>query len=323
METSIKRGAIFAIVCLAALSIVMGASVAFAAKELRFAHVYEVKTPYHEAALMAAKELEKATEGRYKMKVFPASSLGKEVAINEGISLGSIDVIYTGVAFASRAYKPVAISDYPFTMRGYAHWKAYRDSELFAELCEGYRKATGNPIVSLTYYGARHVTANKPILTPADMKGLKIRVPNAPAYVMFPKVAGANPTPMAFSEVYLALQQKVVDAQENPLPTIQFKKFYEVQKHINLTGHITNSLITIVSGSTLKKMGEKGRRRPNRRLEKILRLGLRPDREGRGRVGGLVPQAGRDRERGGPQALYRHGQASPEDQGYALAARDL
>ncbi len=257
MNINLKRGAILTVAILAALSIMMGASAAFAAKELRFAHVYEVKTPYHEAALMAAKELEKATEGRYKMKVFPASSLGKEVAINEGISLGSIDVIYTGVAFASRAFKPVAISDYPFTMRGYPHWKAYRDSALFKELCDGYKKATGNPIVALTYYGARQVTANKPILKPEDMKGLKIRVPNAPAYVMFPKVAGANPTPMAFSEVYLALQQKVVDAQENPLPTIQFKKFYEVQKHISLTAHITNSLITIVSGSRLKSMSEK------------------------------------------------------------------
>jgi len=79
------------------------------------------------------------------------------------------------------------------------------------------------------------------------MENLKIRTPNAPAYQMFPEVVGANPTPMAFSEVYLALQQGVVDAQENPLPTIQFKKFYEVQTNINLTGHITNSLVTLIS----------------------------------------------------------------------------
>ena len=127
---------------------------------------------------------------------------------------------------------------------------------MFAELAAGYRDVTGAEIVTLTYYGSRHVTANKAILTPADMKDLKIRVPNAPAYLMFPEAVGANPTPMAFSEVYLALQQGVVDAQENPLPTIQFKKFYEVQKHINLTGHITNSLITVISGKRLAKMDE-------------------------------------------------------------------
>lgn len=230
-------------------------STAFAKKELRFAHVYEAKTPYHEAALKAAEEVEKKTDGRYSIKVFPASSLGKEQAINEAISLGTVDIIYTGCGFASRSFGPIGISDYPFTMRGYPHWKAYTESDLFAELSEGYKKATGGAtVVALTYYGARQVTANKPILKPEDMKGLKIRVPNAPSYVLFPKAVGANPTPMAFSEVYLALQQKVVDAQENPLPTIQFKKFYEVQSDINLTAHITNSLITVVSGTTLKKM---------------------------------------------------------------------
>ncbi len=229
-----------------------------AAEELKWAHVYEVATPYHEAAVKAGKLFNERTDGRYDIKVFPASSLGKEAAINEALSLGTVDIIYTGVAFASSSYGPIAISDYPFTLRDYDHWKAYRESDLFAELSDGYKKATGgNEVEALTYYGARHVTANKPILTPEDMKGLKIRVPNAPAYVMFPEVAGANPTPMAFSEVYLALQQGVVDAQENPLPTIKFKKFYEVQSDINLTGHITNSLISVVSAATAARLGEK------------------------------------------------------------------
>ena len=241
---------------LAALGALAGATTAAQAKTLKFAHVYEVATPYHEVMLEAAEQLEERTEGRYDMDVFPASSLGKETAINEGLSLGTVDAIYTGVGFASNAYGPIAISDFPFTMRGLDHFMAYRDSDLFAELSEGYKGATGNEIVALTYYGARHVTSNKPILTPADMKDLKIRVPNAPAFVLFPEAVGANPTPMAFAEVYLALQQGVVDAQENPLPTIQFKKFYEVQSDINLTGHITNSLTTIVAGSTLDSMDE-------------------------------------------------------------------
>jgi TRAP-type C4-dicarboxylate transport system substrate-binding protein len=88
------------------------------------------------------------------------------------------------------------------------------------------------------------------------MEGLKIRVPNSPVMLMFPNAVGANPTPMAFSEVYLALQQGVVDAQENPLPTIKFKKFYEVQSNINLTGHLLNSLLIIASDSAMGKMGD-------------------------------------------------------------------
>jgi TRAP-type C4-dicarboxylate transport system substrate-binding protein len=102
--------------------------------------------------------------------------------------------------------------------------------------------------VSLTYYGQRHVTANSEITKPEDMNGMKLRVPPAPLFQMFTKSVGANATPIAFAEVYLALQQGTVDGQENPLPTIMAKKFYEVQSHIMLTGHITESLVTIVGG---------------------------------------------------------------------------
>ena len=109
-------------------------------------------------------------------------------------------------------------------------------------------------MVAITYYGERHVTSNKAINKPEDMKGLKIRVPDAPLYTMFPRAVGANPTPIAFAEVYLALQNGTVDAQENPLPTIDAKKFYEVQKFIALTGHITDALLTIVAGGTWNKL---------------------------------------------------------------------
>lgn len=241
----------------AAISTLMtGAAVA--QEVIKFGHVYEVSTPYHAAAIRAAEALADATDGRYTMEVFPGSQLGKETALNEGLSLGTVDVIFTGVAFLGQSYGPIAISDYPFTMRGYDHWKAYVASDLFSEMSDAYKNVSGNTIATMTYYGSRHVTANKPILVPSDMEGLKIRTPNAAAYQMFPNATGANPTPLAFAEVYLALQQGVVDAQENPLPTIQFKRFYEVQSDINLTGHITNSLALVVSPVTLAKMGDDG-----------------------------------------------------------------
>ncbi len=223
---------------------------------LKWAHVYETASAYHQVALWAADEVAKRTDGRVEINVFPASTLGKEVEINEGLGIGAVDIIYTGPSFVERYYGPIAISDYPFIMRGYDHWLSYRKSELFSELSTGYAEATGNQVLGLVYYGQRHVTSNKPILTPSDMEGLKIRVPNSPLMLMFPNAVGANPTPMAFSEVYLALQQGVVDAQENPLPTIKFKKFYEVQSNINLTGHILNSLLVIASDDALGKLGD-------------------------------------------------------------------
>lgn len=217
---------------------------------LKWAHVYEVSEPYHTCAVAANDQLVEATDGALGIEVFPASSLGKEVDINEGLSIGTVDIIWTGQLFAGRAYGPIAIGGAPFMFRGYDHWAAYRDSELFQEMVDGYSSATGNHAVTLAYYGARHTTANKAIDTPADMEGMKLRVPNAPLYMMFPRAVGANPTPIAFAEVYLALQQGTVDGQENPLPTIQAKKFYEVQSHINLTGHIIDSLLGIVGGPT-------------------------------------------------------------------------
>jgi tripartite ATP-independent transporter DctP family solute receptor len=254
--TITRRGAL---ALTAVIAMGLGTGSARAAETLKWAHVYETSAPYHTWALWAAEEIGKRTDGRYKVEVFPASSLGKEVDINEGLTLGTVDIIYTGQLFAGRSYGPISIGGSPYMFRDFDHWAKFRDGALFDELSEGYRKATGHHVVTLTYYGQRHVTSNKEIKSPGDMKNLKIRVPNAPLYKMFPQAVGANPTPMAFAEVYLALQQGVVDAQENPLPTIQFKKFYEVQKYITLTGHITDALMTIVGGPTWDKFSEQDR----------------------------------------------------------------
>ena len=234
----------------------IGAAPALAQTKLKFAHVYETSEPYHTWALWAADEIKKRTAGRYEMQVFPASSLGKETDINQGLTLGTVDIIYTGQLFAARTHPPLAIGGAPFMFRDYKHWKSYVESPLFWDLADGYYKKGGNKPVAVTYYGVRHTTANKAINKPDDMKGLKIRVPDAPLYTMFPRGTGANPTPIAFAEVYLALQNKTVDAQENPLPTIEAKKFYEVQSHINLTGHITEMLITIVAGGVWNKLSD-------------------------------------------------------------------
>ncbi|MFO1268664.1 MAG: sialic acid TRAP transporter substrate-binding protein SiaP [Rubrivivax sp.] len=233
---------------------------ALAQTKLKFAHVYETSEPYHKWALWAADEIKKRTAGRYEMQVFPASQLGKETDINQGLTLGTVDVIYTGQAFAARTYPPLAIGGAPFMFRDLDHWKKYSHSALLEELMDAYYKKGGNKPLAVTYYGVRHTTANKAIVKPEDMVGLKLRVPDAPLYAAYPKVLGANATPIAFAEVYLALQSKTVDAQENPLPTIEAKKFYEVQSHINLTGHITEMLLTIVSGQVWNKVSEADRK---------------------------------------------------------------
>jgi tripartite ATP-independent transporter DctP family solute receptor len=238
----------------AATALLAGVTAPNAQQKLKFAHVYEVSEPYHTEMLWAAGEIKKRTKDKFEVQVFPASALGNEQQINQALPLGTIDMIYTGVAFAGASFKPIAISNAPYMFRDYDHWAAYAKSDLFKELAEGYGQATKHKIVALTYYGARHTTANKALMTPADMKGLKLRVPQAPLYLMYAKAVGANATPIAFAEVYLALQNKTVDGQENPLPTIQAKKFYEVQSHINLTSHIFESLVTVIGAPLWAKL---------------------------------------------------------------------
>lgn len=241
--------------CALASSALIAPALAQAQTKLKWAHVYETSEPYHKWSVWAGDEFKKRTNGRYEIQVFPASSLGKESDINQGLQLGTVDIILTGASFAARSFPRLAVSYYPFTFRDADHVLKYAKSDVFKELAEGYKKATGgNTITALTYYGARHSTSNKLFKNCDEMKGLKMRVPDAPAYTALPRACGANPTPIAFAEVYLALQNGTVDAQENPLPTIEAKKFYEVQKNIILTGHISDGLLTIASPMTLAKM---------------------------------------------------------------------
>jgi tripartite ATP-independent transporter DctP family solute receptor len=237
----------------AIIALVIGGP-AWAQTKLRWAHVYEITEPYHTEALWAASEIRKRTNGRFDITVFPASQLGNENQLNEALGFGAIDIIYVGINFVAATYPPLGISGAPFMLRDLDHWKAYRDSKLFSELVQGYDEKTRHKITALTYYGQRHVTANRRISKPEDMQGMKLRVPPAPLFLMFTKSVGADATPIAFSDVYTALQQGLVDGQENPLPTIMAKKFYEVQSHIVLTGHITESMVTVIGGHVWNKL---------------------------------------------------------------------
>ncbi len=249
----------YRLMALVAAGLALAAAPAQAQTKLKFAHVYEVNEPYHIEAVWAAGEIAKRTNNKWQIEVFAASQLGNEPQINQGLPLGTIDIIYTGTTFVGATFKPIAISNAPYMFKNFDHWAAYSKSDLFKELADGYDKVSNNKILALTYYGARHTTANKAINKPEDMKGMKLRVPQAPLYIMYAKAVGANATPIAFAEVYLALQNKTVDGQENPLPTIQAKKFYEVQTHINLTEHMIDNLVTVVGGPLWKRLddGEK------------------------------------------------------------------
>lgn len=252
-----KRNTLKLLGAVTALSVgMMASTTAFAQQKLKWAHAYETSEPYHTESVWAAEEIKKRTNGKFDIQVFPASSLGKESDINQGLTLGTVDMIISGTSFAARSYPRLGIAYYPFIFRDGDHLLAYSRSPVFKEMVDEYRKKTGIQITAYTYYGARHTTAQKVFTNCEGMKGLKIRVPDVPAYTATPRACGANPTPIAFAEVYLALQNGTVEAQENPLTTIEAKKFFEVQKAIMLTGHIVDGLTTQVAPHVWNRLSD-------------------------------------------------------------------
>ena len=145
-----RRAALAALFACAALLTPFAAT---AQTVLKWAHVYETSEPYHKEALWAAEEIKKRTNGKYDIQVFPASQLGNENQINEALGLGTVDLIYTGVAFAGSIHKPLAITNAPFILRDFDHWKAYRDSSFFRDIAKGYEDKTGHKVIALNYYG--------------------------------------------------------------------------------------------------------------------------------------------------------------------------
>jgi TRAP-type C4-dicarboxylate transport system substrate-binding protein len=232
------------------------AGIANAQTKLKWAHVYETSEPFHKYSVWAAEEIKKRTNGKYDIQVFPASSLGKEADINQGLTLGTVDIVLTGASFAGRTYKPLAISYFPVHLPRRRAPAEVRQERRVQGTRQGLRREERQPHhrAQLLRRAPRHVERRAPCRQarrhegPEDPRARRAGLPG------LPKALGANATPIAFAEVYLALQNGTVDAQENPLPTIEAKKFFEVQKNISLTGHIVDSLLTVVSGQLWGKL---------------------------------------------------------------------
>jgi tripartite ATP-independent transporter DctP family solute receptor len=234
---------------LVALSIIpagiAGAGQAPAGKtyKFRFGTIQPADAPVGRGASKFAELVGIKTNGRVTVDVYPASQLGNEKDLMDAVEMGTLEFALGGVAEWAKRYKPIMIFEGPFVYRNREHLlKAYANP-VGQEVVEDLAKKTGARSLALMYYGTRHVTTSKTAArTPKEMNGLKLRCPDQPLYVQVVRAMGAQPTPMAFSEVYLALQQGVVDGQENPAATIATMKFYEVQKYLIKTGHIISGV---------------------------------------------------------------------------------
>ncbi|MFL6719533.1 MAG: TRAP transporter substrate-binding protein [Burkholderiaceae bacterium] len=201
-----------------------------------------------------AKEVEKRTEGRYKIQTFYSASLGAEREATEAVQLGTQELTFTSTGPIPNFVPEVKILDVPFLFRDYAHARAVLDGPIGQDLLQKF-DARGIKALAWGENGFRHMTNSKRAVNgPEDLKGLKMRTMENPVHVQAYKGFGIIPTPMAFSEVFTALQQGTVDGQENPLSVITSAKFDQVQKYLTLTGHVYSPCVFLMNKGAFDKL---------------------------------------------------------------------
>ncbi len=229
------------------LASLMTVGAASAQTALKIGHGHSDKHSFHLAMQKFQEALETKLPGAFEVTIYPQAQLGSEREMQEQLTTGSLEMTVTGVL---AIFEPkITLLELPYLFRDREHIKKGQDSEAVAELTATL-PVKGVRLVGFLENGFRNITNSvRPIITPEDVKGLKIRTPENPAQIETFTAFGASPTPMPFSELYAALRQGVVDGQENPLQNIHDGKLFEVQKHLALTGHIYNSAYVIVSES--------------------------------------------------------------------------
>ncbi|MFM1653909.1 DctP family TRAP transporter solute-binding subunit [Brevibacillus sp. B_LB10_24] len=220
---------------------------------LKVGHVFSADHAWQKSLEGMAKDVAEATNGMVEIQVFPSSQLGGDREVAEGMQLGTIEMGLFGTGALQTLDKRMIVEELPYAWPTREQAYAAVDGKLGEALGE-VMKEKGLFALSWWESGYRHITNSKnPIEKSEDLKGLKLRVPDADLRIDTFKELGTLPTPMPLSEVFTSLQQGIVDGQENPLSTIYSSKFQEVQSHLALTGHIWGSAVLAISD---KKWGQ-------------------------------------------------------------------
>lgn len=222
---------------------------------LKLGHLANEQNAWHLAAVKFGEELNAKTDGRIDVQVFPNESLGKEIDLINGMQLGTVDMTITGESLQNWA-PMAALLAVPYAYKSLDHMDEVAGGQIGDDIkAEIIEKAKVRPIAFFAR-GPRNLTSNRAIKSPADLDGLKMRVPNVPLFVDVWKSLGASPTPMAFSEVFTSLQNGVIGAQENPLALIRSANFNEVQSHVNQTEHVRSWIYLTIAESTWAKLSD-------------------------------------------------------------------
>ncbi|WP_249692441.1 TRAP transporter substrate-binding protein [Stappia sp. WLB 29] len=212
-----------------------------------FAHVLTEDTPNARAAVVFKEEVEKNSNGRIEINIRPAAQLGGDVEIIEQTQMGLVHIAIPPTGNLANFNEQMYLFDLPFLLNDNAAMMRVLDGEVGTELLA---TLDANNLHGIAMWGAgfRHMTNNiRPINGPADLAGIKMRTLQAPTILSTYRAYGANPTAMAYVEVYNGLQQGVIEGQENPLANIASMKFYEVQKYMTLTGHAYHTYAAVMN----------------------------------------------------------------------------
>jgi TRAP-type transport system periplasmic protein len=226
---------------------------------LRLAHVYELNAPTHACGAAGFAEKIAAADLGLEVRVFPAAQLGSEAELLEQLVTGQLDMAIAGPSFLAAWHSPIGIFDAAYAFTSTDHLMQFAHGSEGEKLWEELRAGHGIRVLDTWFYGERHITSKKPVRQPEDLQGFRLRVPHARVWLATGEALGASPTPIPFAEVWLALQQGIVDGQENPIPTIKAMAFHEVQTHLNFTRHIQSSTQLLISERVWEKLNDEQR----------------------------------------------------------------
>ncbi|MBA0124868.1 DctP family TRAP transporter solute-binding subunit [Haloechinothrix sp. YIM 98757] len=214
---------------------------------LSFANSYTSNHPHTRCGIERVAEKVAEKDVGVEIETFPDSQLGADDERFSSVMSGDVDMDVQGSSALASTYAPIGVFDMAYAIDGPDHLFDVVDGGAADEVFESFQRETGARVLDTWYFGMRHFSANAPIRTPDDLEGLRLRFPDSPIYLSNAEAMGADATPVAFEEVYVSLQQGVIDGQENPIPTIAEKSFDEVQSHVSMSGHQTGSQMIVIS----------------------------------------------------------------------------
>jgi tripartite ATP-independent transporter DctP family solute receptor len=231
-------------------------SAAQAATTLRFGHANSAGEIATDLFQEFADKVKERTKGEVNIRIFPAEQLGKEGDLLLQVKSGALDISAPSMPSLSSLVPALEIASGPFMWKDWDEAEAIIRGPAFQPQFDELRDKHNTLMLSkIWYWGWRNITTGpKAVTKPDDLAGMKIRVPESPVWVEMIRAMGAAPTPIPFGEVYTALQQKTVDGQENPIPTIFARKFYEVQAHLSMTRHMLQNNTMIINKRSFEKL---------------------------------------------------------------------